>query len=72
MRGAPLKAVQELLGHSDIKMTMRNAHLAPEVKREAVMLLDKTASGSVRFQVPPKSPNENARLECFQPGDSKG
>lgn len=40
MRGAPLKAVQELLGHSTIEMTMRYAHLSPEVGRGAVMLLD--------------------------------
>jgi integrase len=40
MRGAPLKAVQELLGHATIQMTMRYAHLAPEVAREAVRLLD--------------------------------
>lgn len=40
MRGAPLKAVQELLGHATIQMTMRYAHLAPEVARDAVKLLD--------------------------------
>jgi site-specific recombinase XerD len=40
MRGVPLKAVQELLGHSTIQMTMRYAHLAPEVTRDAVNLLD--------------------------------
>lgn len=40
MRGAPIKAVQELLGHSTILMTMRYAHLAPEVARDAVQLLD--------------------------------
>ena len=40
MRGAPLKAVQELLGHATIMMTMRYAHLAPEIAREAVKLLD--------------------------------
>ncbi len=40
MRGAPIKAVQELLGHSAILMTMRYAHLAPEVARETVQLLD--------------------------------
>lgn len=36
MRGAPLKAIQEMLGHSTIQMTMRYAHLAPEVARDAV------------------------------------
>jgi site-specific recombinase XerD len=40
MRGAPLKAVQELLGHSDITMTMRYAHLSADVRRDAVRLLD--------------------------------
>jgi len=44
MRGAPLKAIQEMLGHSTIQMTMRYAHLAPEVAREAVELLDQPAS----------------------------
>jgi integrase len=51
MRGVPLKAVQELLGHATIEMTMRYAHLAPDVTREAVKLLDapapaRTASGA--------------------------
>jgi integrase len=40
MRGVPIKVVQELLGHRDIKTTMRYAHLAPESRREAVALLD--------------------------------
>jgi site-specific recombinase XerD len=40
MRGVPLKAVQELLGHSTIEMTMRYAHLSPDVKRDAVRTLD--------------------------------
>lgn len=40
MRGASMKAVQELLGHSSILMTMRYAHLAPEVVNETVCLLD--------------------------------
>jgi len=43
MRGAPLKAIQELLGHSTIAMTMRYAHLAPEVARDAVRMLDGVA-----------------------------
>jgi len=40
MQGASLKAVQELLGHSTIEMTMRYAHLSPHVNRSAVEVLD--------------------------------
>ena len=43
MRGASLKVIQELLGHSTITMTMRYAHLSPRVSREAVRLLDDDA-----------------------------
>lgn len=46
MRGVPLKAVQELLGHSTIQMTMRYAHLAPQVTRDAVNLLDRPAGAT--------------------------
>lgn len=40
MKGAPLAAVQKLLGHSSIAMTMRYAHLSPDHQRAAVDLLD--------------------------------
>jgi site-specific recombinase XerD len=40
MRGVPLKAVQELMGHATMEMTLRYAHLAPDVRRDAVGLLD--------------------------------
>ena len=40
MRGVALKAVQELLGHSTIEMTMRYARLTPDVRRDAVQQLD--------------------------------
>lgn len=41
MSGVPLKAVQELLGHSTIDMTMRYAHLSPSVTRDAVRALER-------------------------------
>ncbi|OEO23508.1 integrase [Pseudomonas sp. J237] len=37
--GVPLNTVRELLGHSDIKMTLRYAHLAPDSKAAAVELI---------------------------------
>lgn len=47
MRGAPLKAVQELLGHADVTMTMRYAHLSADVRRDAVQLLDVHGHGKL-------------------------
>jgi integrase len=40
MRGVPLKAIQELMGHVTIEMTERYAHLSPEVRASAVQQLD--------------------------------
>jgi len=39
MAGVPLNTVRDLLGHADIKMTLRYAHLAPDSKASAVNLL---------------------------------
>jgi len=38
-RGVSLKAIQDLLGHADLKMTMRYAHLAQNDLRDAVSVL---------------------------------
>jgi integrase len=39
MKGVDLNTVRELMGHADMKMTLRYAHLAPKVKRAAVEAL---------------------------------
>jgi integrase len=39
MRRVPMKAVQELLGHATMSMTMRYSHLSPDVRKDAVEVL---------------------------------
>jgi site-specific recombinase XerD len=42
MGGVNLRTVQTLLGHKDLRMTMRYSHLSPEHLREAVATLEKS------------------------------
>jgi len=39
-RGASIKAVQDLLGHATLNMTLRYAHLSPETLRDTIRLLE--------------------------------
>ncbi len=47
MAGVDITTVKELLGHKDIKMTLRYAHLAPSHKVKAVDILDNTLNGGM-------------------------
>ena len=44
MRGIDLRTVAKLMGHKDIKMTMRYAHLAPDHLQAAVDVADAEVS----------------------------
>ncbi len=39
MAGVPLNTVRDLMGHADLKMTLRYAHLAPDSRASAVELI---------------------------------
>ena len=46
MRGAPAKAIQELVGHQDLSMTQRYMHLSPAALDAAIRLLDDHGRGN--------------------------
>jgi len=53
--GGDLKAVQDLMRHKDVRMTMRYAHLSPGYLRQATLTLDRTfgnLGASAATQVP--------------------
>ena len=53
MNGVDLMTIKELLGHKDIKMTMRYAHLSPDHKRLAVQKLESAyRADKKRFDFP--------------------
>ena len=52
MRGVPLNAIQELMGHSTITTTMRYAHLAPSTLRSAIDMLNPKMMLSASFGQP--------------------
>jgi integrase len=62
MRGRTPKEIQELLGHKDISMTMRYAHLADKHKVEAIHALSGLTSGNLKKGQ--KVDNNVDKIEC--------
>jgi hypothetical protein len=61
MRGGPLPALQRLLGHATLAMTMRYAHLAPEHLRSEIART-RAALRPPRFQRKDQRTCSGARL----------
>jgi integrase len=63
MRGASLKELQEILGHTTMTMTLRYAHLSQEHKLKAVNLLDGlTAPNVTKCHIPSETKKKGAAV----------
>ncbi|MGD9905655.1 MAG: tyrosine-type recombinase/integrase [Vicinamibacterales bacterium] len=51
MRGAPMRAIQELAGHRDLSTTQRYMHLSPSALTDAIRLLERPAPTSGRGDI---------------------
>jgi site-specific recombinase XerD len=49
MRGGSLPALQKILGHADLKMTLRYAHLAPHYLRDEIAKTERPAQAASRI-----------------------
>ena len=47
MQGSPIITIQKLMGHSNLEMTLRYAHLSPSHERDAVLKLTQVKSHKV-------------------------
>jgi len=66
LKGAALRELQELLGHSSLTMTMRYAHLAPEHLRSAVSRLDGLTVTSPAEVVPNRAQIRSHGVELLE------
>ena len=65
MRGGSLKGLKEILGHKDIKLTMRYAHLSKEFVKEEIQILNglTTSIKSDMSQNVTNSPSETKKRQ---------
>jgi integrase len=68
MRGASLKDVQEILGHADLRMTNRYAHLSPAHLRGAVERLE----GLTPLEAPARLAHDLAQSGTIEPASPRG
>jgi len=70
MKGVPLQTVQQILGHKSFVTTLRYAHMAPELRNEAVERLCEVADG--RFLDTSTHPLRVPRMDAMQPARAQG
>jgi len=63
----PLGDVQEILGHADLRMTNRYAHLSPAHLRGAVERLEGLTDSAVRADSRVASAHGSAQSDTIQP-----
>jgi site-specific recombinase XerD len=51
MRGAPMRAIQELAGHRDLSTTQRYMHLSPSALTDAIRLLERPSTRPARGDI---------------------
>jgi hypothetical protein len=49
MRGGSLPALQKILGHADLKRTLRYAHLAPQYLRDEIARTERPAQAAAKI-----------------------
>jgi hypothetical protein len=67
MRGGSLPALQQILGHADIKMTLRYAHLAPDHLRAEMAKTEQQPRGTeIASPSAQRSAQEPARMDASE------
>ena len=63
MRGAPVKAIQELAGHTELTTTLRYMHLSPAARESAIKLLEARVGARIFGDIVERAPGEGRFLD---------
>lgn len=70
MAGVPILTIKEVLGHKDIRMTLRYAHLTPDQRVDAVKRLDTFVQSKPATD--PPAGNDNGKPHVLEMGHKDG
>ena len=66
MRGAAMRAVQELVGHQDLTMTQRYSHLSPAALVDTIRLLESRVAESGRGEILETAEGRESKVESLE------